>query len=112
MVQTTIPSVLLHDDIEIPQLGLGATHLLPEDTQELVEVALDADYRHVDVVAGKGNEEGIGAALSASGLPRESYFVAVRMNDPGSDRDATLASFEASLGKLGLDHVDLLLLAR
>jgi len=110
MVETTIPSVRLHDGIEIPQLGLGALFLLPEDTHRLVEVALEAGYRHVDVVAGHGNEKGVGEALAASGLPREDYFVAAKLQDATASRDSTLAAFEAVLARLDLDHVDLLLL--
>jgi len=112
MIQMTIPSLSLHDDIEIPQLGLGALCLLSEDTQELVEVALDAGYRRVDVAAAQGNEEGVGSALAASGLPREDYFIATRLADVPAGRDETLAAFEGSLERLGLDHVDLLLLDR
>ena len=112
MIQATIPNVRLHDGIEIPQLGFGALYLLPEDTQELVGVALDAGYRHVDIVAGGGNEGGVGSALAASGLPREDYFVATKLSVATADRDETLAVFEASLDQLGLDHVDLLLLDR
>lgn len=111
MIQVTIPNVRLHDGIEVPQLGFGALYLLPEDTQELVGVALDAGYRHVDVAAGGDNEEGVGAALAASGLPREDYFVATKLSVAGG-RDETLAAFEASLERLGLDHVDLLLFDR
>jgi 2,5-diketo-D-gluconate reductase A len=112
MIQVTIPNVRLRDGVEIPQLGFGALYLLPEDTQELVGVALDAGYRYVDLVAGRGNEEGVGAALAASGLPREDYFVATRLSVATGGRDETLAAFEASLERLGLDHVDLYLLDR
>jgi 2,5-diketo-D-gluconate reductase A len=108
----TVPSLPLDDGVETPQLGLGALYLLSEDTQELVEVALDAGYRRVDVAAEQGNEEGVGAALSASGLPREDYFVATELSDVPAGRDETLAAFEGSLERLGLDHVDLLLLDR
>lgn len=110
MVEITIPSIRLRDGIEVPQLGFGALYLLPDDTQELVEVALEVGYRHVDVVTRGGNEEGVGAALTASGLPREDYFVAVKLSDASPHRDATVAAFEESLQRLGLDHVDLLLL--
>jgi 2,5-diketo-D-gluconate reductase A len=112
MIQMTIPNLRLNDGVEIPQLGLGALYLLSEDTQELVEVALDAGYRRVDVAAAQGNEEGVGAALSVSGLPREDYFVATELSDLPAGRDETLAAFEGSLERLGLDHVDLLLLDR
>lgn len=112
MIEVTISNARLHDDVEIPQLGLGTLYLLPEDTQELVGVALDAGYRHVDVVAAKGNEDGVGAALAVSGLSREDYFVAIKLSLATADRDSTLAAFEANLERLGLDHVDLLLLDR
>lgn len=112
MVEITISSIRLHDGIKVPQLGLGALYLLPEDTQGLVEAALEAGYRHVDIVAGHGNEEGVGEALAASGLPREDYFVAAKLQDATSSRDSTLAAFEVVLARLDLDHVDLLLLDR
>jgi 2,5-diketo-D-gluconate reductase A len=112
MIQMTIPNLRLNDGVEIPQIGLGALYFLSEDTQELVEVALDAGYRRVDVAAGQGNEEGVGAALSVSGLPREDYFVVTELSDVPAGRDETLAAFEGSLERLGLDHVDLLLLDR
>ena len=112
MVQLTIPSLRLHDDIEIPQLGIGASYLLPEDTQELVELALEVGHRHIDITAARGNEEGVGAALANSGLPREDYFVAVKLCDPEPGHGSTLTAFEASLARLGLDHVDLYLLDR
>jgi len=112
MIQEAIPNVKLRNGVEIPQLGFGALYLLPEDTEELIWVALDAGYRHVDIVAGRGNEDGVGAALAASRLPREDYFVATRLSVATTGRDETLAAFEASLERLGLDHVDLLLLDR
>ncbi|MGE5280876.1 MAG: aldo/keto reductase [Chloroflexota bacterium] len=112
MIETTVPTLRLDDGIEIPQLGLGALYLLPEDTQALVALALEVGYRHIDVEAGRGNEEGVGAAIAATRLPREDYFVAVKLCDPAPDRDSTIAAFEASLERLGLDHVDLLLLDR
>lgn len=112
MIQATIPNVRLDGGIEIPQLGFGALYLLPEDTEELVGVALEAGYRHIDIVAGRGNEEGVGAALTACGLPREDYFVTTGLSVATGGRDGTLAAFEASLKRLGLDHVDLLLLNR
>jgi 2,5-diketo-D-gluconate reductase A len=110
MAQLTIPFIHL-DDVAMPQLGLGISYVLPEETQGLVEVALEAGYRHVDLTS-DDDEAAIGMALAASGLPREDYFVTVRLCDSELDRDSTLAAFEASLERLGLDHVDLYLLDR
>jgi 2,5-diketo-D-gluconate reductase A len=106
----TIPILRLHDDIEVPQLGLGVSQVPPAATQEVVELALEAGYRHLDTAAAYDNEEGVGAALAASGLPREDYFVTSKLWSPQPDPDTTVAAFEASLGRLGLDHVDLFLL--
>jgi len=82
----------------------------PAETQAVVEFALEAGYRHIDTAAAYGNEEGVGAALAVSGLPREEYFVTSKLWGPQPDAHATVAAFEASLERLGLDHVDLYLL--
>jgi 2,5-diketo-D-gluconate reductase A len=110
MTQLTIPRVALHDGIEIPQLGFGVFQVPPEDTQGAVEMALDAGYRHIDTAAAYRNEAGVGAALAASGLPREDVFVTTKLWNTQQGHDATLAAFEASLERLGLDHVDLYLI--
>lgn len=112
MVETTISGIRLAGGIELPQLGFNPLYLLPDDTQELVEVALETGYRHIDIATGRDNEEGVGAALAAFGLPREDYFVAVKLDGASADRGPTLDAFEAILDRLGLDHVDLLLLER
>lgn len=110
MAQLTIPSVTLHDGIEMPQLGFGVFQIPPEDTQGVVEQALDAGYRHLDTAAAYRNEAGVGAALAASGLPREDVFVTTKLWNSEQGHDSTLAAFEASLDRLGLDHVDLYLI--
>jgi 2,5-diketo-D-gluconate reductase A len=111
MAKTTLPPCLaLHDGIEIPQLGFGVFQVPPEETQRAVELALESGYRHIDTAAAYRNERGVGAALAASGLPREEYFVTTKLWNSQQGHDSTLAAFEASLGRLGLDHVDLYLI--
>ena len=110
MPEFTIPSITLHDGIEIPQLGYGVFQVPPEETQRAVESALEAGYRHIDTAAAYRNEKGVGAALAASGLPREDYFVTTKLWDSQQGYVSALAAFEASLGRLGLDHVDLYLI--
>jgi diketogulonate reductase-like aldo/keto reductase len=58
---TETPALSLHDGIEIPQLGFGTFQIPPGDTQEKVEEALAAGYRHVDTAAAYRNEAGVGA---------------------------------------------------
>jgi len=108
--QMTASSLTLHDGIEIPQLGFGVFQVPPEETQGAVELALEAGYRHIDTAAAYRNEKGVGAALAASGLPREDYFVTTKLWNSQQGFDSTLVAFEASLERLGLDHVDLYLI--
>ncbi|HEY0391408.1 MAG TPA: aldo/keto reductase [Solirubrobacterales bacterium] len=110
MAQLTVPRLSLHDGVEIPQLGFGVFQIPPEDTQYAVELALDAGYRHIDTAAAYRNEAGVGAALAASGLPREDVFVTTKLWNSEQGHDSTLAAFERSLERLGLDHVDLYLI--
>jgi len=107
---TLLPNITLHDGVEIPQLGLGVFQVPPAETQVAVELALEAGYRHIDTAAAYRNEEGVGAALAASGLPREDYFVTTKLWNSQQGHDSTLVAFEASLERLGLDHVDLYLI--
>jgi 2,5-diketo-D-gluconate reductase A len=104
------PAVRLHDDIEVPQLGLTLFQVPPAETRAVVEQALEAGYRQFDTAAAHGNEKEVGEALAASGLPREDYFVAAKLSNLQADPQSTLDAFETSLGRLGLDHVDLCLL--
>jgi len=112
MAQATVPSLGLHDGIEIPQLGFGVFRLPAKEAQGAVELALEAGYRHFDTAAAYGDEKEVGAALLASGLPREDYFVTTKLWGSPEGPEPPLADFEASLGRLGLDHVDLCLVHR
>jgi 2,5-diketo-D-gluconate reductase A len=105
-----VPAIALHDGVEIPQLGFGVFQVAPERTQAVVEEALEAGYRHVDTAAAYRNERGVGAALAASGLPREDVFVTTKLWNSEQGYDSALRAFDASLERLGLDHVDLYLI--
>src|SRR5699024_2744619 len=67
-------------------------------------------YRHIDTAAAYRNEEGVGAALRAVGLPREEVFVTTKLRNKDQGTEETLAAFEASRRALGLDVVDLYLI--
>ena len=110
MAEIAVPSLRLHDGIEIPQLGFGVFQVPPEETQGAVEMALGAGYRHIDTAAAYGNEREVGAALASSGLAREDYFVTTKLWNSEHGHDSALVAFEASLDRLGLDHVDLYLI--
>jgi diketogulonate reductase-like aldo/keto reductase len=107
---TAVPTVALHDGIEIPQLGFGVFLVPPEDTREVVEEALRAGYRHIDTAAAYGNEREVGEAVRASGVNRADVFLETKIWISDYGYEETLHGFEKSAGKLGVDQIDLLIL--
>jgi 2,5-diketo-D-gluconate reductase A len=107
---TSIPAVTLHDGVEIPQLGFGVFQVPPDDTQQAVEEALEVGYRHIDTAAAYRNERGVGAAISAAGIPRDEIFVTTKLWNSQQGYESTLGAFEKSLARLGLDRADLYLI--
>ncbi|MFE3491030.1 MULTISPECIES: aldo/keto reductase [Streptomyces] len=107
---STVPTLTLNNGVTIPQLGFGVFQVPDDETTAAVSTALEAGYRSIDTAAIYGNEVGVGRALAASGIPREELFVTTKLWNTDQGYDATLAAFDASLAKLGLDHVDLYLI--
>jgi diketogulonate reductase-like aldo/keto reductase len=105
-----VPNVTLHDGIEIPQLGFGVFQVPPDDTEEVVGQALQAGYRHIDTAAAYRNEKGVGKAVANSGIPREDIFVTTKLWNSSQGFDSALETFDKSLGRLGMDYVDLYLI--
>ncbi|MFE2579005.1 aldo/keto reductase [Streptomyces sp. NPDC059378] len=110
MAPATVPTVTLNNGVEIPQLGFGVFQVPDDATAAAVTAALETGYRSIDTAAIYGNEAGVGRALAASGLPRDELFVTTKLWNADQGYDATLRAFDASLAKLGLDHVDLYLI--
>jgi 2,5-diketo-D-gluconate reductase A len=106
----SIPRITLRDGVDIPQLGFGVFQVPPEDTQRAVEEALAIGYRHIDTAAAYRNEAGVGAAVAASGLPREEVFVTTKLWNSEQGYDSALAGFQKSLGRLDMQYVDLYLI--
>ncbi|MFC7921155.1 aldo/keto reductase [Streptomyces cinereoruber] len=105
-----IPTVVLNDGTEIPQLGFGVFQVPDDETTTAVTHALEAGYRSMDTAAVYGNEAGVGRALAASGIARDELYVTTKLWNADQGYDATLRAFDDSLAKLGLDHVDLYLI--
>jgi len=107
---TPIPSVTLNNGVRMPQLGFGVFQVSDDDTTAAVSAALSAGYRSIDTAAIYGNEAGTGRALAESGIAREELFVTSKVWVADLGYDATLAAYESSLEKLGLDYLDLYLI--
>jgi diketogulonate reductase-like aldo/keto reductase len=107
--------MMIAPDIEangarIPALGLGTWTLRDEACSDAVQWALAAGYRHIDTAAMYGNEDAVGAGLRASGLDRDAVFVTTKVWHSDLAPDDLRRSAEASLKRLGLSQVDLLLI--
>jgi len=97
-------------DVLMPAIGFGTWQLENGTAVPLVEKALEVGYRHIDTAQIYGNEQDVGAAIKASGIKRDELFVTTKIwIDNFADGDLQ-RSAQISLEKLGLDHVDLLLL--
>ncbi|MDX2647206.1 aldo/keto reductase [Streptomyces sp. PA03-1a] len=107
---TPTPDITLNNGVTMPQLGFGVFQVPDADTATAVTSALESGYRSIDTAAIYGNEAGVGQALAASGIARDELFVTTKLWNGDQGYDSTLAAFDASLAKLGLDHVDLYLI--
>ena len=103
-----IADIKLNNGKTIPQLGYGVFQVPPEETQRLVEAALEVGYRHIDTASAYQNEEGVGAAIKASGVSRDELFITTKLRN--GEQHMPRQAFEQSVERLGLDHVDLYLI--
>ncbi len=106
----TVPSITLNNQTTIPQLGFGVFQVPPAQTAEVTLKALEVGYRHIDTAQMYGNEEGVGAAITAAGLPREELYITSKLNNGFHRPDDARRAFDETLTKLGLDRIDLFLI--
>ncbi len=100
----------LNDGQRIPRLGLGVWQAGDDEVVDAVRHALDVGYRHVDTAAIYGNEAGVGRALANASVPRDRVYVTTKVWNDDIRAGRTRAALEESLGKLGTDRVELVLL--
>ncbi|TCO54344.1 2,5-diketo-D-gluconate reductase A [Actinocrispum wychmicini] len=105
-----VPNLVLNDGRAIPQFGLGVWQVPNSAVTAAVLSALEAGYRSVDTAAMYRNEDGVGAAIAASGVPRADLFVTTKLRGNDLGYDAAMRGFDESLRKLKSDYVDLYLI--
>ncbi len=110
MTGSSARTVPLRGGGSIPQIGLGVFQVPSEEAQPVVEQALERGYRHVDTAAAYVNEQGVGAAVRASGLPRDEVFVTSKLRNGDQGYDSTLRAYDDTLQRLGLEVLDLYLI--
>lgn len=109
MPLTIDSTIALNDGHAMPRLGLGVWQISSgKSCEAAVRGALDAGYRHIDTASFYGNEESVGKAIRASGTPREKIYLTTKLWN--SDHGRVEQACERSLGKLGMDYVDLYLI--
>lgn len=106
-----VPRIPLNNGVEMPALGFGVYQIPDEETEQAVVDALSVGYRLIDTASSYGNEEAVGRAIAASGIPREELFITTKLFVPdGPGEEAAKRGFAASLERLDLEYVDLYLI--
>lgn len=103
-------NLTLNNGVEMPALGFGVFQTPPETTASSVAEALRVGYRLIDTAASYFNEREVGEGIRRSGLDRSEVFVETKIWISDYGYDQTLHAFDKSAGKLGVEHIDLLLL--
>ena len=105
--------VTFNDGNKMPILGYGVYQISPEQTQQCVEDAISVGYRSIDTAQAYRNEQGVGNAVQTAikgGVKREDLFITTKIWASNATESGVLRSFDASMKKLQLDYLDLLLL--
>lgn len=103
-------TVKLNNGIMMPQEGYGVYQVPAQETERCVSDALKTGYRMIDTAQAYHNEEGVGRAISKSGIAREDIFLVDKVWISNYGYNKAKASIDESLRKLGLDYIDLMLL--
>jgi len=114
-----IPTITLNNGTPIPQLGFGTLKIPPDraptpenarKTADVVRLALQIGYRHFDTAQMYGNEMGVGLALAESGIARDEIYITTKLGNAKHRPDDVRHSFDQSMERLDLDHLDLFLM--
>lgn len=107
---TSTPTLTFNDGHTIPQLGYGVWQVEDDIAEKVVRQAFEAGFRHVDTAKIYGNEAGVGRAIASSGLRPEELFITTKLWNADQGYESTLAAFEESMDRLGLETLDLYLI--
>lgn len=112
------PHITFPGGAPIPALGLGTWYMGEDrtafdDEVAAVRYALERGIRLIDTAemyASGGAERVVGAALSGGGVPRDDVFLVSKVLPHNAGYDSTIRACEESLGRMGVDTIDLYLL--
>lgn len=103
-------TIKLRNGVEMPIIGYGVYQVDPSECERCVSDALKFGYRMIDTAQAYQNEEGVGAAIAKSGIPRNELFIVSKIWISNYGYKKAKASIDESLRKLGTDYIDLMLL--
>lgn len=114
MINNLQDTITLQNGLAMPGMGLGVFQVENDATAEIVKNAIEVGYRSIDTAAIYGNEVGVGKgikqAIASTGLKREDLFITSKVWNDGLGYDETIAAYEETLQKLGIDYLDLYLI--
>lgn len=102
--------VRLNNGVMMPAIGFGVFQIPENETEHIVNSAIEVGYRLFDTASSYFNEEQVGNAIRRSGVKREDFFVTTKLWVQDYEYDDALRAFELSIKKLGLDYLDLYLM--
>jgi len=100
----------LSNGVEIPKLGLGTWFISNENVVQAVKDAAKIGYRHIDTAQAYQNEGGVGEGVRTCGVNRQDMFVTTKLAAEVKAYKDAVASIDSSLGRLGLDYIDLMMI--
>jgi diketogulonate reductase-like aldo/keto reductase len=100
----------LSNGVEIPKLGLGTWFINDKDSIQAVKDAVEMGYRHIDTAQAYQNERGVGEGIRTCRVKREDLFVTTKLAAEIKSYDEAVLSIDASLKKLGLDYIDMMII--
>ena len=103
-------TVTLNNGVIMPQIGYGVFQVSPSECERCVSDALSVGYRMIDTAQAYANEQGVGAAVKKSGIPRDELFLVSKIWISNYGYEKAKKSIDESLRKLGTDYIDLMLL--
>lgn len=103
-------NIVLNNGVEMPQVGYGVYQVSPAECERCVSDALKVGYRMIDTAQAYHNEDGVGAAVKKSGIPRGDLFLVSKIWISNYGYEKAKASIDESLRRLGTDYIDLMLL--
>lgn len=103
-------TVTFHDGNSVPQLGFGVWQIDNDIVASTIKTAIDTGYRLIDTAAIYGNESGVGEGIKNCGVDRSELYIASKVWNDRHGYDETMAAFDESMEKLGLDYIDMYLI--